>query len=218
MAAGAVLLDGRELTGGELRAAQLLGRLLRARVLAGFVLRVTSRREPEVLRRARRLPGRVVLCCAGLPCLPVLVVGRLLAVRVHALAAQLDGGELTRAVLRLPLLLVRYGLLRGSVRTGPVLRVTTLRGRSELDVARLLTQAAALAGAVVVLAPGVLAGPGLLLVSVPGLGWLLSRAGVRALSALSACWETSYCCAFPCWSAPYWLAPYWLAPYWLALY
>ena len=109
MAASAVLPDGLELAGGERRAAQLLGRLLRAGALTGFILRVACRLEPDVLRAARRLPGRLVLGCAGLLCLPILVVGHPLAVRVHALAVRLDSGELTRAELRLPLLLA--GLL-----------------------------------------------------------------------------------------------------------
>jgi hypothetical protein len=67
-----------------------------------------------------------------LPCLPELVVGRLPALAVDALTDLLDGGELTRPVLRL-LPLLRAGLLlRSPVLTRCVLCATDLVGRSEL--------------------------------------------------------------------------------------
>ena len=91
-------------------------------------------------------------------------------IRAGLLARPVLGG----GVLRLPRLLVGRGLRRGPVGTSPVLGVTKLTGRSELDVARLLTQVVLLAGAVVVLTPGELA----------GVGPLRTRVGVRTLTAL----------------------------------
>ncbi len=72
-----------------------------------------------VLLADPELAGRVAVGRARLPWLPELVVGRLLAGAVAALTGLLDGGELSRPVLRL-LPLLRAGLLlRSPVLTCP---------------------------------------------------------------------------------------------------
>ena len=107
------------------RIAHVLGLLGGLTVQAACVLRVVAR-----LRVTRLLAGSLDIGWIRLPCLPVLVVGRLLAGAVDALAALalLPDGELSRvqawaasltvavlsgAVLSLRLLLTAQLLLRG---------------------------------------------------------------------------------------------------------
>jgi hypothetical protein len=101
--------------------------------LAGTGLAGTGLTSSAVLLADPELAGRVAVGRARLPCLPELVVGHLLARAVEALTGLLDGGELSRPVLRL-LPLLRAGLLRRSstVLTRSVLCATDLVGHSEL--------------------------------------------------------------------------------------
>ena len=138
------VLDATELLVGTVSlacavvcASPVLGLLRRLTVLADAELPGTGLADggltgSAILLAGPELSGRVVVGRARLPCLPEPVVGRLLAVAVDALTGLLDGGELSRPVLRL-LPLLRTGLLlRSPVLTGPVLRATDLVGRSQL--------------------------------------------------------------------------------------
>ncbi len=143
------VLDATELLAGTVSlacavvcASPVLGLLRRLTVLADAELPGTGLADgglagsglagSAILLAGPELSGRVVVGRARLPCLPEPVVGRLLARAVDALTGLLDGGELSRPVLRL-LPLLRAGLLlRSPVLTGPVLRATDLVGRSEL--------------------------------------------------------------------------------------